>query len=164
MIPGMESVFKALADPSRRKLLDLLFERDGQTLTELARSLPAMTRFGVMKHLGLLEEAGLVTTRRAGREKLHYLNAVPIRMVHDRWIGKYRKARAAALVDLKLDMEEEMATMDTRPAQIYTVYIRAPREKVWDAITKPEFTHRYFFGSEPASSWKAKGASASWCR
>ena len=154
MIPGMESVFKALADPSRRKLLDLLFERDGQTLTELARSLPAMTRFGVMKHLGLLEEAGLVTTRRAGREKLHYLNAVPIRMVHDRWIGKYRKARAAALVDLKLNMEEEMATMDTRPAQIYTVYIRAPREKVWDAITKPEFTHRYFFGSEPASGWK----------
>src|ERR1700736_3342839 len=96
MIPGMESVFKALADPSRRKLLDLLFERDGQTLTELARSLPAMTRFGVMKHLGLLEEAGLVTTRRAGREKLHYLNAVPIRMVHDRWIGKYRKARGGA--------------------------------------------------------------------
>ena len=154
MIPGMESVFKALADPSRRKLLDLLFERDGQTLTELAGSLAAMTRFGVMKHLGLLEEAGLVTTRRAGREKLHYLNAVPIRMVHDRWIGKYRRARAAALVDLKLDIEEEMATMDTRPAQIYTVYIRAPREKVWDAITKPEFTHRYFYGGEPASSWK----------
>jgi uncharacterized protein YndB with AHSA1/START domain/DNA-binding transcriptional ArsR family regulator len=150
----MESAFKALADPSRRKLLDRLFERDGQTLTELAGSLPAMTRFGVMKHLGLLEEAGLVTTRRAGREKFHYLNAVPIRMVHDRWIGKYRKARAAALVDLKLDMEEEMATMDTRPAQIYTVYIRAPREKVWDAITKPEFTHRYFYGGEPTSSWK----------
>jgi uncharacterized protein YndB with AHSA1/START domain/DNA-binding transcriptional ArsR family regulator len=157
----MEAVFKALADPSRRKLLDLLFERDGQTLTELAASLPAMTRFGVMKHLGLLEEAGLVTTRRAGREKLHYLNAVPIRMVHDRWIGKYRKARAAALVDLKLDMEEEMATMDARPAQIYTVYIRAPREKVWDAITRPEFTHKYFFGSEPTSTWKT-GARLLW--
>jgi uncharacterized protein YndB with AHSA1/START domain/DNA-binding transcriptional ArsR family regulator len=154
MIPAVESVFKALADPSRRKLLDLLFERDGQTLTELGKGLPAMTRFGVMKHLGLLEEAGLVTTRRAGREKLHYLNAVPIRMVHDRWIGKYRKARAAALVDLKLDMEEEMATLDTRPAQIYTVYIRAPRQKVWDAITRPEFTHKYFFGSEPTSTWK----------
>src|ERR1700682_1436456 len=161
MIPVVESVFKALADPSRRKLLDLLFERDGQTLTELAGSLPAMTRFGVMKHLGLLEEAGLVTTRRAGREKLHYLNAVPIRMVHDRWIGKYRKARAAALVDLKLDMEEQMATMDTRPAQIYTVYIRAPQEKVWDAITKPEFTHRYFYGGEPSSSWKP-GARLLW--
>src|ERR1700730_10801494 len=161
MILAMESVFKALADPSRRRLLDLLFERDGQTLTELAGSLPAMTRFGVMKHLGLLEEAGLVTTRRAGREKLHDLNAVPIRMVHDRWIGKYRKARAAALVDLKLDMEEEMATMDARPAQIYTVFIRAPREKVWDAITRPEFTRKYFFGSEPSSTWKP-GARLLW--
>jgi uncharacterized protein YndB with AHSA1/START domain/DNA-binding transcriptional ArsR family regulator len=154
MLLSMESVFRALADPSRRKLLDLLFERDGQTLTELSGNLPAMTRFGVMKHLGLLEEAGLVTTRRLGREKLHYLNAVPIRMVHDRWIGKYRKARAAALVDLKLEMEVAMATMDERPAQVNTVYIRAPREKVWDAITKPEFTHKYFFGSEPQSSWK----------
>src|SRR5258708_28899412 len=113
-----------------------------------------MARFGVMKHLGLLEQAGLVTSRRAGREKLHYLNAVPIRMVHDRWIGKYRKARAAALVDLKLDMEEEMATMDARPAQIYTVFIRAPREKVSDAITRPEFTHKYCFCSEPTSTWK----------
>ncbi len=150
----MESAFKALADPSRRKLIDLLFERDGRTLTELAGSLPAMTRFGVMRHLRLLEDAGLVTTRRNGREKLHYLNAIPIRLIHDRWIGKYRKARATALVELKLDMEEEMAT-DTRPAQIYTVFIRAPREKVWDAITKPEFIRRYFFGIEPASGWKA---------
>lgn len=150
----MEEIFKALADVSRRRLLDRLFERDGQTLTELSDSLPAMTRFGVMKHLRLLEEAGLVTTRRMGREKLHYLNAVPIRLIHDRWIGKYRKTRAAALAELKLDMEEEMTTNDTRPAQVYTVYIRAPREKVWDAITKPEFTRRYFFGSEPHSTWK----------
>jgi uncharacterized protein YndB with AHSA1/START domain/DNA-binding transcriptional ArsR family regulator len=157
----VESAFKALADPSRRRLLDLLFERDGQTLTELAGALPAMTRFGVMKHLHLLEEAGLVTTHRAGREKLHYLNAVPIRLIHDRWIGKYRKARAAALAELKLDMEEEMATTDSRPAQVYTVFIRAPREKVWDAITKPEFTHRYFFGSEPSSTWKP-GARLLW--
>ena len=157
----MEEVFKALADVSRRRLLDRLFERDGQTLTELSDSLPAMTRFGVMKHLRLLEEAGLVTTRRAGREKLHYLNAVPIRLIHDRWIGKYRKTRAAALAELKLDMEEEMATTDTRPAQVYTVYIRAPREKVWAAITTPEFTRRYFFGSEPHSTWKA-GAPLNW--
>jgi len=161
MLPGMESVFKALADPSRRQLLDKLFERDGQTLSELGQSLPAMTRFGVMKHLRLLEEAGVVTTRKVGREKLHYLNSVPIRLIHDRWIGKYRKSRAAALVDLKLDMEEEMAAMDSRPAQVYTVFIRAPREKVWDAITKPEFTHQYFFGSEPASSWKP-GAPLVW--
>jgi len=154
-------VFRALADPSRRRLLDKLFERDGQTLSELGENLPAMTRFGVMKHLRLLEEAGLVTTRKVGREKLHYLNAVPIRLIHDRWIGKYRKTRAAALAELKLDMEEEMATMDARPAQVYTVYIRAPREKVWDAITKPEFTRQYFFGSEPASTWKA-GAPLVW--
>ena len=147
-------MFRALAGVSRRKLLDRLFERDGQTLTELTGSLPSMTRFGVMKHLRLLEEAGLITTRREGREKLHYLNAVPIRLIHDRWIGKYRKARAAALAELKLDMEEDMRTVDTRPAQVYTVFIRAPREKVWDAITNPEFTRRYFFGSEPQTTWK----------
>jgi uncharacterized protein YndB with AHSA1/START domain/DNA-binding transcriptional ArsR family regulator len=161
IIPGVESVFRALADVSRRKLLDRLFERDGQTLTELADCLPAMTRFGVMKHLRLLEEAGLVTTRREGREKLHYLNAVPIRLIHDRWIGKYRKARAAALAELKIDLEEDMRTVDTRPAQVYTVFIRAPREMVWDAITKPEFTRQYFFGSEPQSTWKP-GARLAW--
>ena len=151
----MESVFRALSDPSRRKLLDCLFARDGQSLTELAEGVPSMTRFGVMKHLRVLEEAGLVTTRRAGREKLHYLNAVPIRLIHDRWIGKYRKARAAALAELKLDLEEEMRAIDTRPAQVYTVVIRAPREKVWDAITRPEFTRRYFFNSEPSRPWQA---------
>jgi uncharacterized protein YndB with AHSA1/START domain/DNA-binding transcriptional ArsR family regulator len=154
MLAGMESVFRALSDPSRRQLLDRLFERDGQTLTELAESLPGMTRFGVMKHLRLLEEADLVTTRRSGREKLHYLNAVPIRLIQDRWIGKYRRARAAALAELKLDMEEAMESLDPRPAQVYNVYIRAPRQAVWDAITRPEFTRRYFFGSEPASGWK----------
>jgi uncharacterized protein YndB with AHSA1/START domain/DNA-binding transcriptional ArsR family regulator len=150
----MEAVFRALSDPSRRQLLDRLFERDGQTLTELSESLPRMTRFGVSKHLRLLEEAGLVTTRKAGREKLHYLNSVPIRLIHDRWIGKYRRTRAAALAELKLDLEEEqMQTADSRPAQVYTVYIRAPQARVWDAITNPEFTHRYFFGSRPASGW-----------
>ena len=158
----MESVFRALADVNRRKLLDLLFERDGQTLTELADSLPAMTRFGVMKHLRVLEEASLVTTRRDGRNKIHYLNAVPIRLIHDRWIGKYRKARAAALAELKLDMEEqEMKSLDNRPAQVNTVYIRAPQAKVWDAITKPEFTHRYLYDSEPHSTWKP-GARLLW--
>ena len=153
---GVESVFRALADANRRKLLDRLYERDGQTLSELVDCLPAMTRFGVMKHLRLLEEAGLVTTRRDGRQKLHYLNAVPIRLIHDRWIGKYRKARAAALAELKIDLEEEndMRSVDTRPAQVYTVFIRAPQAKVWDAITKPEFTHRYLYGGEPNTTWK----------
>src|SRR5215831_5848891 len=155
MLGGVEPVFRALADVNRRKLLDLLFERDGQTLTELAGSLPAMTRFGVMKHLRVLEEAELVTTRRDGRLKLHYLNAVPIRLIHDRWIGKYRKTRAAALAELKIDLEEqEMRSVDTRPAQVYTVYIRAPRSKVWDAMTKPEFTHRYMYDSDANTTWK----------
>jgi len=151
----MEPVFRALADVNRRKLLDRLFARDGQTLTELADSLPVMTRFGVMKHLRILEEAALVTTRREGRTKLHYLNAVPIRLIHDRWIGKYRKTRAAALAELKLEMEEdEMKSLDTRPAQVYTVFIRAPQAKVWDAITKPEFTHRYMYDSDANTTWK----------
>ena len=150
----MEPVFRALGDESRRKLLDRLFQHDGQTLGELSACLPKMTRFGVMKHLRVLEDAGLITTRREGREKLHYLNAVPIRLIHDRWIGKYRKARAAALAELKLDLEEEMRAVDTRPAQVYRVFIRASREKVWDAITKPEFTRRYFYGSEATRQWK----------
>jgi len=98
-------VFKALADPSRRLLLDLLYERDGRTLTELESQL-AMTRFGVMKHLRLLEDAGLVVTRRSGREKLHFLNPVPIRLIHDRWIDKYTERRASALADLKTQLEE----------------------------------------------------------
>ena len=99
-------VFKALADSSRRFLLDLLFERDGQTLTELETEL-AMTRFGVMKHLRVLEAANLVITRRAGREKLHFLNAVPIRLIHDRWIDKYREHRVSALADLKTSLESK---------------------------------------------------------
>ncbi|HYN93578.1 MAG TPA: metalloregulator ArsR/SmtB family transcription factor [Pilimelia sp.] len=101
-----DRVFKALADPTRRFLLDLLFARDGRTLTELESELE-MSRFGVMKHLRVLEEAGLVVTRRQGREKLHFLNAVPIRLIHDRWIDKYTGARAAALLDLKAQLEDK---------------------------------------------------------
>ena len=99
-------MFKALADTTRRHLLDRLFERDGRTLTELESELE-MTRFGVMKHLRVLEEAGLVVTRRAGREKLHYLNPVPIRLIHDRWIDKYTERHVAALVDLKNELESD---------------------------------------------------------
>ena len=99
------SVFRALADPSRRFLLDLLFERDGRTLTELESEL-SMTRFGVMKHLKVLEDAGLVVTRRSGREKLHFLNPVPIRRIHDRWIDKYTERSVAALLDLKNELEQ----------------------------------------------------------
>jgi len=101
-------VFRALADPTRRFLLDQLFVRDGRTLTELESEL-AMTRFGVMKHLRVLEEAGLVVTRRQGREKLHHLNPVPIRLVHDRWIDKFTERRVSALTDLKRRLEKDSA-------------------------------------------------------
>ena len=101
----MDEVFKALADPTRRSLLDELFREDGQTLTALERRAP-MTRIGVMKHLRVLEQAGLVTTRRRGREKLHFLNPVPIRLVHDRWVSKYAEPWAASLSELKTTLEE----------------------------------------------------------
>ena len=102
----MDEVFKALADPTRRSLLDRLFEQDGQSLTALEQGLP-MTRFGVMKHLRQLEEAGLVTTRRRGREKLHFLNPVPIRLIHNRWVSKFAEPWAAALSGIKQELEEE---------------------------------------------------------
>jgi DNA-binding transcriptional ArsR family regulator len=102
----MDEVFKALADPTRRELLDELFRRDGQSLSALEEGLP-MSRFGVMKHLKVLEVAGLVTTRRQGREKLHFLNPVPIRLVHDRWVSKYAEPWASALSELKREIEED---------------------------------------------------------
>src|SRR3954464_8533917 len=107
MVSTMDDVFKALADPTRRALLDELFREDGQTLTALEARLP-MTRFGVMKHLRVLEDANLVVTRRRGREKLHFLNPVPIRLVHDRWVSKYAEPWAASLSDLKQRMENTM--------------------------------------------------------
>jgi DNA-binding transcriptional ArsR family regulator len=102
----MDEVFKALADPTRRGLLDRLFERDGQSLGELEEGM-SMTRFGVMKHLKVLEEAGLLTTRKRGREKLHFLNPVPIRLVYERWVSKYAEPWASALSELKTEIEEE---------------------------------------------------------
>jgi DNA-binding transcriptional ArsR family regulator len=102
-----DSVFRALADPTRRLLLDRLFERDGRTLTELESEVEDMTRFGVMKHLKVLEDAGLVVTEMKGREKLHFLNPVPIRLIHDRWIDKYTERQVTALVDLKRNLEQE---------------------------------------------------------
>jgi uncharacterized protein YndB with AHSA1/START domain/DNA-binding transcriptional ArsR family regulator len=149
MIPTMDDdlVFKALADPTRRLLLDRLFERDGRTLTELESQLD-MTRFGVMKHLRVLEEAGLVVSRKAGRHRLHHLNPVPVRRLHDRWIGKYTERPAAALSELKTQLEETVTTMtDTPTTQIYQVFIKAAPERVWEAITTPEFTARYFHGA-----------------
>jgi DNA-binding transcriptional ArsR family regulator len=108
-VPPMDDedrVFKALADPTRRLLLDRLFARDGLTLGELEAAVPALTRFGVMKHLGVLEQAGLVVTRKQGRHKFHYLNPVPIRLIYDRWIDKYTEQQVVALLDLKDTLEE----------------------------------------------------------
>ena len=135
----MDDVFRALADPTRRNLLDELFERDGQTLTLLQQRLP-MTRFGVMKHLRILEEAGLVVTRRRGREKLHFLNAVPIRLVHDRWVSKYAEPWAAALSDLKHGLEKTME-------KIFEIYIKTTPERLWEAIVTPEQREKYNFGA-----------------
>jgi uncharacterized protein YndB with AHSA1/START domain/DNA-binding transcriptional ArsR family regulator len=156
---GSDDIFKALSDPSRRLLLDSLFTDDGQTLTELTARLPAMTRFGVMKHLRLLEAAGLVTTRKIGREKLHYLNPVPIRLIHDRWIGKYSEPWVGALADLKVSLEG--AAMD-RPRHVFQVYIRTTPEQLWQAITDSRFTQRYFHQSRVESTWQPGDRLAYW--
>jgi uncharacterized protein YndB with AHSA1/START domain len=150
----MEPVFRALSDPNRRYLLDLLHERDGQTLLELQGHLP-MTRFGVMKHLKILEEAGLIVTRRSGREKLHYLNRVPIQMVYDRWVMKYAQPIAQSLTLLKYGLEDLSMTASTAlVTNIYEVYIRSTPEKIWHALTDGAMTKQYYFGTAIASDWK----------
>jgi len=149
----VDEVFRALADASRRRLLDKLFKRDGQTLSQLEEHLPEMTRFGVMKHLGVLEEAGLITTRRVGREKLHYLNPVPIRRVFDRWTSKYARPFTRALTDLKRNLERDEDMNEPGPKHVYEVYIRTTPQKLWDAITRPEFTRQYFYGTSVKSNW-----------
>jgi uncharacterized protein YndB with AHSA1/START domain len=141
----MDAVFKALADPTRRSLLDALFKQDGQTLSALEGRL-AMTRFGVMKHLRILEEAGLVVTRRKGRTKLHFLNAVPIRLIHDRWIDKYTEPWAATLSGLKQHLE---ATME----KVYEIYIKTTPERLWQALVDPEIRKKYTFGVDVKSDW-----------
>jgi uncharacterized protein YndB with AHSA1/START domain len=141
----MDAVFKALADPTRRSLLDELFREDGQTLRALQRRLP-MTRFGVMKHLKQLEEAGLLVTRRRGREKLHFLNPVPIRLVHDRWVSKYAAPWAAGLSGLK-------NTLEARMEKVFEIYIKTTPERLWEAITDPEMRSKYNFGSRVISDW-----------
>jgi len=141
----VDDVFKALADPTRRRLLDQLFRDDGQSLSALEGRFK-MTRFGVMKHLKLLEEAGLVVTRRRGREKLHFLNPVPIRLVHDRWVSKYAEPWAAALSELKTKMEADVE-------KIFEIYIKTTPERLWEAITDPETRSTYNFGTRISSDW-----------
>ena len=144
----MDEVFRALADPTRRSLLDELFREDGQTLHALEERLP-MTRFGVMKHLRVLEEAGLVTTRRRGREKLHFLNPVPIRLVHDRWVSKYAEPWASALSGLKRRLEDR--TME----KVFEIYIKTTPERLWEAITNDKVRQKYNFGVGVVSDWSA---------
>src|SRR3954452_9932386 len=142
----MDDVFSALADPTRRALLDELFREDGQTTGALAAGFE-MSRFGVMKHLKLLGEAGLVVTKRQGREKLHFLNPVPIRLVHDRWVSKYAEPWTAALSEIKQRLE---ATME----KVFEIYIRTTPERLWEAITDPEIRSKYNFGASITSDWK----------
>jgi uncharacterized protein YndB with AHSA1/START domain/DNA-binding transcriptional ArsR family regulator len=157
----MDEVFRALADPTRRSLLDALFAEDGQTLSSLEGRLP-MTRFGVMKHLRLLEEAGLVVTRRRGREKLHFLNTVPIRLIHDRWVSKYAAPWAATLSAVKQELEEERTVSTNDPytvvngrgtMTVFEVYIKTTPERLWQAITDNEMRRKFTFGVGVDSDW-----------
>jgi DNA-binding transcriptional ArsR family regulator len=141
----LDDVFKALADPTRRQLLDELNREDGQTLGALEARFE-ISRFGVMKHLRQLEEAGLVVTRRRGREKLHFLNPVPIRLVHDRWVSKYAEVWTSVLSDLKTRLESPME-------KIFEIYIRTTPERLWEAITDPGTRAKYNFGVACNSAW-----------
>ncbi|WP_184574018.1 ArsR/SmtB family transcription factor [Streptomyces zagrosensis] len=153
----MDEVFKALADASRRRLLDRLNERNGQSLRELSEDLE-MSRQAVSKHLAVLEAARLVSTVRHGREKLHYLNPVPIRELADRWIGQYEHGRLTALSQLKRTLEER--TM-SKPAYVYVIYIQSTPQEIYRALTDPEFVAVYMEGTGPRSDWQV-GSPVEW--
>lgn len=164
--PAEEAVFRALADPTRREILDRLFESDGQSLGQLESAFP-ISRFGVMKHLRVLEGAGLIATHRVGRSKLHYLNVIPIRELQDRWIHKFAAAPAAALLGLRADIEkgvsmtaattavgeDDLAGQEAKPSQVFAIFIRATRERIWQALTSSEDTLRYYYASTVESDW-----------
>jgi DNA-binding transcriptional ArsR family regulator/uncharacterized protein YndB with AHSA1/START domain len=153
-----DAFFRALADPSRRVLMDRLYERDGQTLGELQTALPQMTRIAVMKHLRVLENAELVVSHRSGRKRLHYLNPVPVRRLHDRWLDKFRARAADVLLALQSHMEEPAMgdqVDNDRPRFVSQIFIRATPEQVWRGITESEFTLRYYYSSSVESTWKA---------
>ena len=150
----MDDVFKALADPTRRSILDALHVADGQTLSAIEARFD-ISRFGVMKHLRVLEDAGLVLTRRRGREKLHFLNAVPIRLVHDRWISKYDEPWVAGLSDLKTQLET--TTEENTMEKIYEIYIKTTPEKLWEAITDHDIRAKFQFGQTLTGDWRVGG-------
>lgn len=161
-----ELVFKALADESRRTLLDALFQADGQTLKALVAHLnaqlgddKAMTRYGVMKHLSVLEDANLISTRKIGRAKYHYLNPVPIQLVYDRWVSKFAQPWTQGLAALKHQLEE--TNMNDKPANIFQIFIRTTPEKLWEALTNGDFTQQYYMGTRVESTWE-KGAEYSY--
>ncbi|WP_331746076.1 metalloregulator ArsR/SmtB family transcription factor [Streptomyces sp. NBC_00872] len=156
----MDAAFKALADPSRRLLLDRLNGRNGQTLRELSEGL-AMSRQAVSKHLAVLESARLVTAVRRGREKLHYLNPVPIQEIADRWIGQYERGRMTALSHLKQALEGPSMSRMSKPEFVYVTYIQTTAEKLYQALTDPEFIKIYMGGTGPESTWEV-GAPILW--
>jgi DNA-binding transcriptional ArsR family regulator/uncharacterized protein YndB with AHSA1/START domain len=149
----MDEVFRALHDPHRRLLLDRLFDHDGQTLLELSAIFPEMTRYGVMSHLRVLEEAGLIVTKKVGRHKHHYLNPVPIRLINDRWISKYTAPWIGALVDLKSQLEKGVPAM-SGPVHVYQVFVGCRVDEAWRALTDGDLTERYYYGTRVSSDWK----------
>jgi len=151
----VDAIFKALSDPTRRRLLDTLRDRGGLSLTELEQGL-GMTRFGVMKHLKVLEEANLVLTRRDGRFKYHYLNALPIQEVADRWMAPYAKPLARFALNLKNALESEPPMAD-KPDFVFSTYIRTTPDRLWDALTNPEMTQQFYYGGRVQAELKPGG-------
>lgn len=151
----MDDIFKALGDASRRALLDALKEEDGQTLGHLAERLPQMTRFGVSSHLGVLEAAGLLTTVKSGRRKLHYLNAVPLFEMQQRWLSNYTRDAAAGLLAFGRQLEDDPMTglHDTRPTTVYSIHIRAAADRIFEALTATGTPRPWLYGSTTGSSW-----------
>jgi uncharacterized protein YndB with AHSA1/START domain/DNA-binding transcriptional ArsR family regulator len=151
----VDAIFKALSDPTRRQLLDTLRDRGGLSLTELEQGL-GMTRFGVMKHLKVLEDANLVLTRRDGRFKYHYLNALPIQEVADRWMAPYAKPLARFALNLKNALESEPPMAD-KPDFVFSTYIRTTPDKLWDALTNPEMTQQFYYGGRVQADMRVGG-------
>ena len=149
-----DKVFRALADPSRRRILDLVKSTPGITVSALTEAFD-FTRFAVMKHLRVLEDAEIIVPRRRGKTKELFLNAIPIQTIYDRWISQYSARWASGLTTFKYELEKENETMGTKPQQVYVLYIRTSVDKLWDAITNPETTLKYFHNTEVQSDWQA---------